>query len=118
MKNETTQKYSYPIGDFLSGFSEDSQNPCGYELECKRMVIRGMEYLDEHPEIVEKVNTVKVKPFNPILKEMIDFMCVNEANPKFSGNQSGAMVDHTVRVTFVAKKTGWDQYIELITKNK
>jgi hypothetical protein len=26
-------KYSYPKGDFLSGFSEDESNPCDYELE-------------------------------------------------------------------------------------
>ena len=25
---ETTVEYQYPVGDFLSGFSEDENNPC------------------------------------------------------------------------------------------
>lgn len=118
MQNETKSKYSYPVGDFLSGFSENPQIPCDYELECQRMVIRGIEYLDEHPEIVEKVNAGGVKPTNAILKEMIAFMCLHEDNPEESNNQTGAMVDHTVRVAFSAKKLGWDEYIKIITKNK
>ena len=43
-----TKKYVYPIGDFISGFSTDENNPCDYELECQRMVIRGVEYLDKN----------------------------------------------------------------------
>lgn len=115
---ENKQKYTYPIGDFLSGFSEDEKNPCDYELECQRMVIRGVEYLDDNNDIVEKVELGGVKVSDEILKPMIKFMCLNEENPKESDGQTGAMVDHTVRVAFGAKKLGWENYIEKITSVK
>ena len=50
---KTESKYKYPVGDFLSGFSEDQSNPCDYELECQRMVIRGVEYLDDNQDYVD-----------------------------------------------------------------
>lgn len=109
------KEYKYPIGDFLSGFSEDSQNPCEYELECQRMVIRGVQYLDENNDIAERVNAGGVKVNDEMLKPMINFMCFNKENTKETNGQTGAMVDHTVRVVFIAKKMGWDKYIQKIT---
>jgi len=43
----TKKQLCLPQRDFLSGFSEGDE-PCDYELECQRMVIRGVLYLDEH----------------------------------------------------------------------
>ena len=112
--NKTT-KYAYPIGDFLSGFSEDKKNPCDYELECQRMVIRGVEYLDEFPEIVVLVNQGQTRVFDDALKPMISWMCLNVENLDDSSNQTGAMVSHTVRHAFIAHKQGWDEYIKIMT---
>ena len=111
-------KYVYPVGDFLSGFSEDPQNPCDYELECQRMVIRGVEYLDEFPEIVTLVNKGETRVFDDALKPMIEWMCLNVDNLEESGNQTGAMVSHTIRHAFIAHKHGWDEYIEILISNE
>lgn len=112
--NKST-KYAYPVGDFLSGFSEDPKNPCDYELECQRMVIRGVEYLDEFPQIAELVDKGETRVFDDVLKPMIEWMCLNVDDIEASGNQTGAMVSHTTRHAFVAHKQGWDRYIEIIT---
>ena len=111
---QKTTKYAFPIGDFLSGFSEDSNNPCDYELECQRMVIRGVEYLDEFPKIAELVDKGETRVFDDVLKPMIEWMCLNVDDLESSGDQTGAMVSHTVRHAFVASKQGWDKYIEIL----
>ena len=109
-------EYKYPVGDFLSGFSEDANNPCDYEIECQRMVIRGVTYLDEHPELFKKISEGGVGVFDDIVKPMIDFMCIHEDNSQESFGQTGAMVDHTIRHSYHAKKIGWDEYIKKITE--
>ena len=111
-------KYEYPVGDFLSGFSDDEKNPCDYELECQRMVIRGVEYLDEHEDLFEKITNGKVGAFDDIVKPMIDFMCLHEENAEDSGGQTGAMVGHTVKIAYHAKKMRWENYIKKITENE
>ena len=111
------QTYKYPKGDFLSGFSE-SDEPCSYELECQRMVIRGVEYLDQHPDLFEKIKLGGVKVGDAIVRPMIDFMCLHEDSDDESGGQTGAMVGHTVKHAFHAKKMGWDNYIEKIQIKK
>jgi hypothetical protein len=118
IKMNKPTKYVYPVGDFLSGFSEDPKNPCDYELECQRMVIRGVEYLDEFPEIAELVDKGQTRVFDDALKPMIEWMCLNVYNLEDSGNQTGAMVSHTTRHAFVAHKQGWDKYIEIITSKE
>jgi len=111
MKN-TTQKtnYKYPIGDFLSGFSEDENNPCSYELECQRMVIRGVQYLDDNPNLFNFISNNKVGVYDKRMEDMIKYMCYPESG------QTGAMVGHTVKVAYHAKKMGWDNYIKKITE--
>lgn len=108
--NKETTDYKYPVGDFLSGFSEDQNNPCDYELECQRMTIRGVQYLDEHPELVKKIANEKLGVYDEPLKEMIDFML--EGND----GQTGAMVAQSVQHAYCAKKVGWDNYIKTITE--
>jgi hypothetical protein len=117
IKNKRMKNYAYPVGDFLSGFSEDSKNPCGYELECQRMVIRGVQYLDDNQKIFDIVDTGGVKLGDKILKPLIDYMCLHEDDPHNSRGQSGAMVEHSVRIAFLAKKMGWETYIQKITKS-
>jgi hypothetical protein len=116
-KNKPMKNYAYPVGDFLSGFSDDLKNPCDYELECQRMVIRGVEYLDEHPEIAELVDKGGVRVMDAVLKPMIDYMCLHEDDLEQSGGQTGAMVGHTTKIAFVAQKMGWENYIEKITES-
>ena len=114
MKKQT--KYEYPVGDFLSGFSEDENNPCEYELECQRMVVRGVEYLDENPDIFNVISLGGVKVGDKVLEPMIKHMCFHEDNPEESDGQTGAMVGHTVKIAYHAKKMGWDMYVKKITE--
>ena len=102
------QTYKYPKGDFLSGFSE-SDEPCSYELECQKMVIRGVQYFDEHNDLFELIKLGGIKIRDNRLRPLIDFMCEG------GDGHTGAMIDHTVRVAFAAKKIGWNKYIEKIT---
>lgn len=108
--NKQTTDYKYPVGDFLSGFSEDQNNPCDYELECQRMVIRGVQYLDEHPELFEHLSTKQTNAYDSRLKGMTNFMTEGEIG------QTGAMVSHSVSHAYHAKKMGWDNYIKTITE--
>ena len=101
-------KYEFPKGDFLSGFSENDQEPCEYELECQRMVIRGVEYLDQNQHIFEKISGGGVGVYDTALEPMISYMLEPESG------QSGAMVGHSVKHSYYAKKIGWDKYIEFL----
>jgi hypothetical protein len=109
--------YVYPKGDFLSGFSE-GDTPCDYELECQRMVIRGVTYLDEHPELFQKISLGGMSISHPHIRPMIDYMCGEHEDANEDGGQTGAMVDHTVRIAYAAKKIGWDNYIKKITEKE
>jgi hypothetical protein len=113
---KTTVEYKYPVGDFLSGFSEDENNPCDYELECQRMVIRGVKYFDNHPELFDLITATNVKTSDNVMKPMVKYMCSNEENPEEPQGQTGAMVTHTVKVAYHAKKMGWETYIQKITE--
>jgi len=107
--------YSYPKGDFLSGFSEGDE-PCDYELECQRMVIRGVQYLDENPNLFEQIGRGGMGYTHPDIKPMIQHMCSGHQKQEEDIGQTGAMVSHTVKVAYHAKKLGWDNYIKKITK--
>lgn len=109
--------YTYPVGDFLSGFSEDPANPNDYELECQRMVIRGVEYLDKNQELFDKIGRDKLNVSSPELEPMINYMCLNEQNEEESFGQTGAMVVQTVNHSYIAKKMGWNEYIKKITES-
>jgi hypothetical protein len=118
MKKEE-QKYVYPAGDFLSGFSEDETNPCDYELECQRLVTRGVEYLDKNEDLFNLISLNKVKVSDKEVQPMIDFMCCNpDSSEEESFGQTGAMVEHTVKHAYYAKKMGWDNYIQKITSKE
>lgn len=110
MKQQKTN-YVFPKGDFLSGFSEGNE-PCDYELECQRMVTRGVHYLDENPQLFELISNGGVGINHPEVQPMIGYMCGGD------GGQTGAMVGHTVKVAYHAKKIGWETYIKKITENK
>ena len=108
--NKQTTDYKYPVGDFLSGFSEDENNPCIYELECQRMVIRGVQYLDKNPELFEHLSTKQTNAYDSRLEGMTNFMTEGDIG------QTGAMVNHSVRHAYHAKKMGWDNYIKRLTE--
>lgn len=102
------EKYFYPKGDFMSGFSEGDEI-CDYELACQTMVVRGMNYIDEHPDMKEILLSTK-SCFDPKISQLTDCMC-------YAIDPSGAMVGITTTHLYYAQKNGWEKYIEEITKN-
>ena len=115
---KTAVQYKYPVGDFLSGLSDDENNPCDYELECQRMVIRGVQYLDDNLSFVNLIRDEKVGVWDERIQPLIEFMCLNEDNTEESMGQTGAMVDHCVKIAFVAQRMGWEEYIKAITEQQ
>ena len=109
--------YTFPKGDFLSGFSIGDE-PCDYELECQRMVIRGVQYLDENPVLFNKISLGGMGIGHPDIQPMINYMCGGHQNQEEDGGQTGAMVGHTVKISYYAKKLGWENYIKKITEKK
>lgn len=97
--------YTYPKGDFLSGFSETDDNPCDYEIACQTLVIRGMDYIDANPTMKEKLLSIKSAYDTPI-KPLTDYMT------EFDFGLTGAMVSHAVQHLIYPVKFGWDKYIE------
>lgn len=109
--SNTPKNYAYPVGDFLSGFSDDPKNPCSYELECQRMVIRGVQYFDENPDLHETITkTEKLDVFDPVLHGLLAHMTMGEEG------QSGMMVSHSAQHAYHAYRLGWDEYIKVMTK--
>jgi hypothetical protein len=101
------QNYVYPKGDFMSGFSEGDEI-CDYEIACQTMVIRGMNYIDEHPEM--KFILIKTKEYTD--KQIMELM-----NAMTYGIEpSGAMVGVATTHLYYAQKHGWEKYLEKITK--
>jgi len=101
------ENYIYPKGDFMSGFSQGDEI-CDYELACQTMVVRGMKYIDEHPDMKNILLSAK-DCFDKKLGELIDCM-------SYSIEPTGAMVGITIKHLFYAQKYGWDKYINEITK--
>ena len=119
MTKTLNPKYQYPVGDFLSGFSDDPSQPCSYELECQRMTIRGVMYFDEHPELIDYIKKNKPSVFDDKLKPLIDFMVLDESLPEEEQRgQTGAMVSQSVGHAYQAKVLGWEKYIEIIQKHQ
>lgn len=111
MNNNTPKNYTYPVGDFLSGFSDDPQKPCDYELECQRMTIRGVQYFDENPELHELITIrEEIVLGDPSFKPLKDYMIAG------GFGQSGAMVIQSAVHAYHAYRLGWDKYIAEITK--
>jgi len=102
-------KYIYPKGDFMSGFSEGDEI-CDYELACQTMVVRGMNYIDEHPEIKNTLLLSK-NAFDKGLEPLIETM-------NYGIEPSGAMVGMATTHLYYAQKNGWEKYISEIQKGE
>jgi hypothetical protein len=103
----STQKYVYPKGDFMSGFSEGDEI-CEYEIACQTMVVRGMNYIYEHPEIKEILMETR-DCYDKKISHLLDAMT-------YGIEPSGAMVGVCTTHLYYAQKHGWEKYLEEITK--
>jgi hypothetical protein len=82
-----------------------------YEDACRRMVIAGMEWLDEHPDADIKIDTYNrifdmTVPMADDIKKLEDVMSASAE----CGN-AGNVIQDTVNHVLYARKIGWDAYI-------
>lgn len=101
------ENYTYtPECREISGFGG------GYELACRNMVIREMQWFDENPKANPEFHTYKnvygiISEDNPEAKNLTDSML--EAA---GGDCSGAMMQASVGHVMFAVKNGWTEYIK------
>jgi hypothetical protein len=104
-KYEYTEKCSE-----ISGFGG------GYEQACRKMVVAGMEWIDEHPGANLKVGSFK-GVFGPTSAETEDTKLLEEAILKAVENGcTGAMLHAAYKHIFYAKHHGWEAYIREMEK--
>jgi hypothetical protein len=103
-------KYSYSenAGE-ISGFGG------GYEKSCRKMVVAGMEWIDEHPGC-----TLDYKEYKNIYgitaDETPDLLDMQKhMNAAIGNGASGAMMQACTGHIMYAHKNGWDKYMEEMT---
>jgi hypothetical protein len=74
------------------------------------MVVRGMNYIDEHPEIKNTLLLSK-NAFDKGLEPLIETM-------NYGIEPSGAMVGMATTHLYYAQKNGWEKYISEIQKGE
>lgn len=107
------KKYTYPEGiDVISGFGG------GYEDACQKMVIAGMEWLDEHKEANPTFDQFK-NIYGLTTNENEDMEAMQKHMNEAIGNEaSGAMMQACTNHILYANKNGWEKYISEVTKEK
>lgn len=103
-------KFTDDMGE-ISGFGG------GYEKECRDMVVRGLEWLDAHPDADPKFHGYKnivgiIVEDNEDAKELVKSMLGKETG------HTGAMVEATVGHVRYIHQNGWDKYVEEKKKHK
>ncbi len=104
-------KYEYTEKmDEISGFGG------GYEEQCRRLVIAGLEWWDKHSESKPKYSTLKnvfgmIISENPEAEEM-DKAMVGATD----GDVTGAMMHAAHEHIRYIRKNGWDAYVKEMEK--
>lgn len=96
---------------FTDDMGEISGFGGGYEKECRDMVVRGLEWLDEHPEADLKFSEYK-NIYGIINEETEDAKALVKAMLGGETGHTGAMVQATVGHVMWIRKNGWDTYVE------
>jgi len=106
-------KYKYTDKcDEISGLGGE------YEEGCKKMVISGLEWFDNHKDADPKFHGFKnvfglIVEDNEDAKKLTDYM-----NAAINGEATGAMMQGCLDHVKYAKQHGWDKYIELMEKRE
>jgi hypothetical protein len=107
--------------EFTKEMREISGLGDSYEAACRTMVIRGAEWLDEHPNADPHFSGYKnvygiIYEDNDDAKSLIKAM-VEAAIEKHGDSPTGAMVQATVSHVMHIAKNDWDKYAQEMTKN-
>jgi len=90
----------------------------GYEDACRKMVIAGLEWCDEHPDA-----DLKYKQFEGVtgltFDESDDMKLMQEAMLTAIGHDcTGAMMQATMNHVMFVRKNGWEKYVEEMSKKE
>ena len=106
-------KYDYSkVKGEISGFGG------GYENDCRKMVIAGLEWCDKHPEA-----ELSYKEFNGIYGittgESEDMkLCQDVMFEVVNNDCTGAMTHAAMTHLVFIRKNGWDKYMEEMNKER
>ena len=90
----------------ISGFGGD------YEAECRKMLRRGLLWLDEHPEV--KIEYKNNSVFLPANQETADLETVVVGNSEPSGAMLGTVLIHIYWI----HNHSWKEYMEKMIEEK
>ena len=99
-------KYAYTDKcDEISGFGGT------YEEGCRKMVIAGLEWYDEHPNAMPKFHGWK-GVFGLIIEDNSEAEALTKhMNDSINGEATGAMMQACLGHVNYARQHGWDKYI-------
>lgn len=102
---------------FTDEMSEISGFGGGYEAECRAAVVRGLEWLDAHPEADPQFKGYK-NVYGIINEENDDAKAMSDAIAPKGSDMTGAMHQAAVEHCLWIKMNSWDRYVEVKTKQK
>jgi hypothetical protein len=95
----------------ISGFGGE------YEEACRKMVVAGAEWFDEHPTAEPKFKGYK-NVFGIIMEDNEDARALSDAVVKPSDDCTGAMHQAAIGHVLYIHKHGWEKYVEKMKQSK
>lgn len=107
-------KYEYPKNvDYISGFGVNS----GYELTCQKMVIAGMEWLDNNtgdkPEFHGYQGVYGIIQEDNEAAKSLSKAVVEAADNDCTGAMHQASITHALK----AHELGWEEYLRQLAEH-
>ena len=100
----------------ISGFGKGGgQRGREYEKACRRMVLAGIKWLDDHPTADPKFHGYK-DVYGICMEDNDDEKALSEAIVAACSDCSGAMHQAAVSHVLMAKSLGWEKYVEEMSK--
>lgn len=104
----STREYTPMMGE-ISGFGG------GYEAACRKMVLAGLDWLDAHPDADPKFHGYK-GVYGIINEDNDDAKALTNAIVGAVENCTGAMHQAAVTHVLFVRKSGWDTYVQEMSK--
>lgn len=98
--------------EFTDDMSEISGFGGSYEAECRAMVVRGLEWLDEHPDADPKFHGYK-DLYGMIAEDNDDARGLSAAVAPKGSDVTGAMHQASIEHILWIRKNTWHRYLEV-----
>jgi hypothetical protein len=102
----------------ISGFKGIIEGGDRYEEACQKMIIAGLEWLDEHPDADPIFYTAKnvygsLVGHDPAAQDMMRVMG-NAASDEGGGGATVAMMQACVQVCMWCRENSWEEYCKIM----